>query len=115
MKLITIIKISHIKDYILELQFSDGCIKQFDFSQLITFKGIAEQLINIDYFKNVDIINNGRAFSWENGYDCCADWARYFAMDVTNEWKDYDDNTNLKQRMKITQNKMQQTANKVTA
>ncbi len=114
MKLIKIIKIRHIKGYILELEFSDNCIKQFDFSQLITFEGIAGQLANIDYFKNVGIINNGRAFSWENGYDCCADWARYFAKDLSNEWKDYDDNTNLNQRMKITQNKMQQTKNTIT-
>lgn len=107
MKLIQIIQISHIKDYILELTFDDGCIKQLDFSESITFKGITEPLKNIDYFKSVKIIFNGRAFGWDNDYDCCADWARYFAKDLQNEWIDFDDNTNLNQRMKIAQKRMQ--------
>lgn len=109
MKQIEINRIRHIKDYILELEFSDSCIKQLDFSQLLTFKGIAVQLKDIDYFKNVKIINSGRAFGWENGYDCCSDWARYFATDLQNEWTDYDDNIDLKERIQIAHLNIQQT------
>jgi len=111
---IKINKISYIKDYILELEFSDGCIKQFDFLQLINFQGIAEQLKDIEYFKNARIIDNGRAFGWENGYDCCAYWSRYFAKDTQNEWIDFDDSIDLKQRIKITQQKLRQVKNLVT-
>jgi len=107
MNQIRILKITNIKNYILEIEFSDNCIKQFDFMQIINFNGIAEDLKNLEYFKNVKIIDDGRAFEWQNGYDCCADWARYFAKDLDNEWQDYDDNTDLKQRIKIAKKNLQ--------
>ncbi len=103
-----ITQIHHLKDHILEISFDDNCIKQYDFSQLIEFKGIAELLQNIDYFKTVKIIDDGRAFGWDNGYDCCADWARYYAKDTENEWKDFDDSIDLKQRMKLSQQRLKQ-------
>ena len=101
MRQILIINIRHIKDYILEFSFDDECVKQYDFMQLINFKGISEPLKSIDYFKTAEIINGGRAFGWDNGYDCCADWIRYFAKDLQNEWKDFDDSFGLKQRIKL--------------
>ena len=106
MKQILIVNISHIKDYILEISFDDDCVKQFDFTQLITFKGISEPLLNIDYFKTAEIINGGRSFGWDNGYDCCADWIRYFANDLQNEWIDIDDSVDLKQRIKMAKRNM---------
>jgi hypothetical protein len=107
MKLINIIKIIHLKDYILEITFDDYCSKQFDFEQLIDFKGISKSLQNIEYFKTVKILDEGRAFGWDNGYDCCADWARYYAKDKNDEWKDIDENVDLKQRMKIAKQKFE--------
>lgn len=107
MKLIKIIKITHIKNYILEISFDDNCVKQFDFEKLIVFKGIAEQLKEIDYFKTVEIINDGRSFGWDNGYDCCADWVRYYANDINDEWKKVDENINLPQRIKIAQRNLE--------
>jgi len=108
MKQVTITQIKYIKDYILEIKFSDNCIKQFNFDKLIQFVGIAQQLKNIDLFKQVQIIQNGRAFGWSNNYDCCADWVRYYAKDLQDEWKDFDDNTTLNQRIKISQIKLKQ-------
>lgn len=107
MKLIKITKIRHINDFILELTFDDDCTKQFDFKQLIDFKGLAEPLKNVGYFKTAKILDEGRAFGWDNNYDCCADWARYFAKDLNDEWKDYDENVDLKQRMKIAKQKFE--------
>jgi len=106
MKLIKIIKIEHSKDYIIEITFDDNCVKKFDFTQLVNFQGITEVLKNIEYFKTVKILNDGRSFGWDNNYDCCADWARYYAKDINDEWKDFDDSTELKQRIKIAQQKM---------
>ncbi|MBM2814295.1 MAG: hypothetical protein HW421_1057 [Ignavibacteria bacterium] len=77
--MIKINKIEPTSDYILKLTFSDGFEKYLDFEKLIDFKGMAEPLKNIDYFRDVRIINNGRSFGWENEYDCCADWARFYA------------------------------------
>jgi len=52
-------------------------------------------------------LDEGRAFGWDNGYDCCADWARYYAKDKNDEWKDIDENVDLKQRMKIAKQKFE--------
>jgi len=82
MKLITINQVKVLNDYIVELTFSDNCIKRYDFKQLIDFKGIAADLKDKEFFKNIKITNNGRSFAWSNGYDCCADWARYYAKDL---------------------------------
>ncbi|MEI7505073.1 MAG: DUF2442 domain-containing protein [Paludibacter sp.] len=109
--MIKLLKIQYIKDYVLELLFDDGCIKQFDFSELIIFKGAAEPLKDIDFFKKVKIISDGRAFGWDNNYDCCVDWARYFAKDTQAEWEDFNDSTDLKHRMKIAKRTMQQHEN----
>jgi len=108
MKLIKITNIRHVKDYILDVAFDDSCVKQFDFQQLVKFEGIAEPLKNVEYFKTVKILNDGRSFGWENNYDCCADWARYFATDLNNEWNEFDESVPLKQRMKIAEKKMLQ-------
>ncbi len=71
-----IIQIYYKESYILNIFFEDGTNKELDFSKLIDFKGIAVQLKDIDYFKEVKILRNGRSFGWDNDYDCCADWAR---------------------------------------
>ena len=41
----------------------------------IYFTALAEPLKDSQYFGNVAILRNGRSFGWDNGYDCCADWA----------------------------------------
>jgi hypothetical protein len=73
--MIKIVKIEHIKDYILRIKFDEGTEKTLDFCSLTTFDGVAEPLKDTSYFKNVAILRNGRSFGWDNGYDCCADWA----------------------------------------
>ncbi len=73
--MIKIIKIEHFKDYILRIKFDEGTEKTLDFATLTSFDGIAEQLKDPKYFGNVTILRSGRSFGWDNGYDCCADWA----------------------------------------
>lgn len=73
--MIKVIQIEHIKDHILNIKFDDGTEQILDFDKLIVFTGVAQALKDIHYFKNVIILRNGRSFGWENGYDCCADWA----------------------------------------
>jgi len=68
--------ITYLNNYTIKVLFDDGFCKELDFLKLIEFKGIAEQLRDIEYFKQVKILRNGRSFGWDNTYDCCADWAR---------------------------------------
>jgi hypothetical protein len=52
------------------------------------------------------ILQDGRAFGWANNYDCCADWARYYAKDTENEWDGFEDSIPLKQRILIAEQKL---------
>jgi hypothetical protein len=101
MEAIKITNVKVISDYIIELTFSDNCIKRYDFEQLIEFKGVASALKDKEYFKKVEIIHNGRAIAWQNGYDCCADWARYYAADLEDTHKKFPQTATLSQRKKL--------------
>lgn len=101
MNLITITRVHHIENHELEIHFSDGCVKCFDFAKIISFKGISQDLIDVEYFKTAHIQSLGRSFGWDNGYDCCADWARYYAPDEQSQWAAYDDKTTLSERIVI--------------
>ncbi|MBX3042816.1 MAG: DUF2442 domain-containing protein [Candidatus Kapabacteria bacterium] len=73
--MIKITNISHIENYLLKVSFDDNTSKILDFEKILEFKGMAQPLKNIDYFKSVKLLRNGRSFGWDNDYDCCADWA----------------------------------------
>jgi hypothetical protein len=108
--LIKITDIKHIQNYILEIAFDDGCIKRFDFAELFDFKGIQAALQNPENFVRVKVSEDRRRIYWNNEYDCCVDWLRYFAKDADNEWDGFDDTIDLKQRMKIAKQHMLQLA-----
>ena len=74
--MIHITDIKYLDEYKIMVFFDDGESKVLDFEKLIEFKGVAEPLKDINYFKSFKIIRNGRSFAWDNEYDCCADWAR---------------------------------------
>ena len=102
-KLIKIADVKYLGDYILSITFDDGCVKSFDFAEVSGFNGIAEALRDVDYFMQARIAPDQRRLSWNNGYDCCADWLRYFAKDVHDEWASVDETVGLLPRMKIAQ------------
>ena len=99
--------VRHIKDHLLEVKFSDGCIKRFDFDKLNSYEGeMALPLKDVSFFSKVSIVANGGGIGWPNDYDCCVDWLRYFALDETGEWKKYDDSFSLDERIKLTEKKI---------
>jgi hypothetical protein len=99
--LIKIADVKYMREHILEITFDDGCIKQFDFAELLEFKGLEQALQDVTYFRQVHLSLDQRRISWNNGYDCCADWLRYFAKDIDNEWTGVAETVALPQRMQI--------------
>lgn len=95
--------VHYLDNYRIEVKFNDNCLKQFDFSKLLKFDNEMEkELLEISIFKNVKILAEGGGIGWPNGYDCCADWLRYYAIDETGEWTNFDDNVTLQDRIRIT-------------
>lgn len=65
-----IVHVRHIKDYILELTFTDGTTGQLDFARRIVGRGgVFIPLQDIDFFKQVQVDPEAKTLVWPNGVD----------------------------------------------
>ena len=66
--------VHHVRDYVLELQFSDGSHGQIDFRNRIVGRGgVFAALEDIDMFRKVQVDTEAGTISWPNGVDFCPD------------------------------------------
>jgi hypothetical protein len=66
--------VKHIKDYELELAFTDGTVSTLDFRTRIEGRrGVFKPLQNIDVFKQVSVDKEAGTLVWPNGVDFCPD------------------------------------------
>lgn len=67
-----VIGLEKLGDYRLKLQFSDGSVGEWNFSELARYPGpMCEPFKDTAFFARV-FIEMG-ALTWPNGYDCCPD------------------------------------------
>lgn len=64
-----VIAIQVIGKHLVEILFSDGLIKVIDLEPFIG-KGVSAQLLDEDYFRQVEI-ESGGGIAWPNGFDFC--------------------------------------------
>lgn len=66
--------VRHIKDYTLELTFSDGIVAELDFERRIVGRGgVFAPLEQLDYFCEVTVDREAGTVVWPNGVDFCPD------------------------------------------
>jgi len=66
--------VRHIKDYRLELAFSDGTVAELDFRhRVVGRRGVVGALENLDFFRQVTVDREGGTVAWPNGVDFCPD------------------------------------------
>ncbi len=66
--------VRHIKDYRLELTFSDGTVAELDFRRRVVGRGgVIRALENLDFFRQVTLDPEGGTVAWPNGVDFCPD------------------------------------------
>jgi len=66
--------VRHIKDYELELIFSDGTVANLDFHKRIVGRGgVFEALQQVDSFAKVAVDPESGTLVWPNGVDFCPD------------------------------------------
>lgn len=66
--------VRHIRDHVLELQFSDGSHGQIDFRNRVVGRGgVFTALEEIDTFRNVRVDTDAGTITWPNGVDFCPD------------------------------------------
>ena len=93
---------SHIKilntefnDPILNVYFNDETVKSYHVND-------AFEISDKSIFEKIKIINNSRALEFKNGSDYCADWLRYYAKDLNEEWENINEDIPLSQRIQMT-------------
>jgi hypothetical protein len=66
--------VRHVKDYVLELTFSDGVRAELDFGpKLATSGGVFEPLKDVEVFKQVRVDHELGTIVWPNDVDICPD------------------------------------------
>ena len=69
-----ITQVRHLKDYELEISFSDGTVANLDLRGRITKRGgVFEQLHNVEFFARVSVDREAGTLVWPNGVDLCPD------------------------------------------
>ena len=66
--------VCHVKDYELEIRFSDGVIAKLDFRDRVVGRGgVFGPLESIDEFGQVSVDREAGTLVWPNGVDFCPD------------------------------------------
>jgi hypothetical protein len=66
--------VCHIRDYVLELHFSDGSHGHIDFrNRIVARGGVFAALEEIDAFRQVRVDPEAGTITWPNGVDFCPD------------------------------------------
>ena len=66
--------VRHVKDYELEVRFSDGTAAVLDFQRRIVGRGgVFQPLENVDVFAKVAVDPEAGTLVWPNGVDFCPD------------------------------------------
>jgi hypothetical protein len=66
--------VRHVKDYELEITFSDGTVAKLDFRRRIVGRGgVFAPLESVDFFRQVSVDPEAGTLVWPNGVDFCPD------------------------------------------
>ena len=66
--------VRHVKDYTLEIRFSDGKAAELDFRQRVVGRGgVFTPMESIDFFRQVTVDREAGTLVWPNGVDLCPD------------------------------------------
>jgi hypothetical protein len=66
--------VRHVRDFTLELTFSDGTVAELDFRQRIVGRaGVFAPLGSVDFFRQVTVDREAGTVVWPNGVDFCPD------------------------------------------
>lgn len=66
--------VRHVKDYQLEISFSDGTVAELDLRRRVMGRGgVFVPLENVGFFRQVVVDQEAGTLAWPNGVDLCPD------------------------------------------
>lgn len=75
--MVKILQLQVLESFRLRIAFDDGVEKVIDGKQFIGNDALTGALSDPEYFRQVQIYENGRGIYWPNEYDICPDNLRY--------------------------------------
>lgn len=87
MKIVKIVSVSPLENYVVALEFSDGLKKEIDLEPYLGGE-VFEPIKDIDYFRTVRVAEGERTISWPNGVDIDP-YTLYYGLLPT--WDEEDD------------------------
>lgn len=78
---IHVTSVRHIRDYLLEVRFTDGVEKEIDLSNELHGK-VFEELKDIDMFGAVYLDEETRTIAWPNGADLAPEYLYEIGQDI---------------------------------
>ena len=67
-------QVRHVRDYRLELSFTDGTTGELDFRQRVVGRGgVFRELEDVGFFQQVQVDSEAGTIVWPNGVDFCPD------------------------------------------
>ncbi len=67
-----VVGVRHLKDYELEVSFSDGTVANLDFrGRIVGRGGVFEPLQSVDFFAQASVDREAGTVAWPNGVDFC--------------------------------------------
>ncbi len=88
-----ITQVRHLREYELEISFSDGIVAKLNFRDRIAGRsGVFAPLQSVDFFARVSVDREAGTLVWPNGVDFCPDvlYAEATGKDIAqlrNEWE----------------------------
>ncbi len=87
-------RITHIEvldNFKIKFEFNDATEKIVDFTQFIGDDVLTRPLSDPEYFRQVQVFENGRGIYWPNGYDVCPDYLRNYVDEVEPAMEDHSE------------------------
>ena len=67
-------QVRHVRDYRLELSFTDGATGELDFRERVVGRGgVFRELEDVGFFQQVQVDSEAGTIVWPNGVDFCPD------------------------------------------
>jgi hypothetical protein len=69
-----VVQVRHLKDYEIEIRFSDGTVANLDLGSRICGRGgVFQAMQDVDFFSQVCVDREAGTLVWPNGVDFCPD------------------------------------------
>ncbi|MEX0784903.1 MAG: DUF2442 domain-containing protein [Dehalococcoidia bacterium] len=76
-KEITVTGVRYLQEFVIEVSFADGFIREVNLAAEVTRGGVFQPLADVEFFRQVTFDQDGRTAAWPNGVDLAPEFLRW--------------------------------------